>query len=102
MKFEKHKRRNQTNRNLIIIAVGFLATVMAGALVFQVYVGKMENLKYKKVYLEIESQIPTDTLTYSFKIANDTIFSNKLIQGKQNIEIPISGKSTKSISFSIS
>ena len=102
MKFNKHKHRNQTNRNMIVIAVSFLATAMAGALIFQTYVSKIENIKYKKVRVEIESSIPSDSLKYTFEISNDTAFSKPLLQGKEVLSIPVAGNAKKFVSFTLS
>jgi len=101
MEFNKHKHRNQTNRNLIIIAVGFLATIMAGAFVFQSYVSTTNTLNKRKVVVIVDNQTTTDYSNYTFTLGKDTSFTKKLVQGKDTSTIKVKTKSKQLVSFSL-
>ncbi|MDA3882745.1 MAG: hypothetical protein PF481_05645 [Bacteroidales bacterium] len=81
MEFRKHSKRNQTNRNLIVIAVGFLATVMAGALVFQVYMKSAYDSQKVTVLVTVDNQIPDFTVAYSLDFYQDSVYHDILQPG---------------------
>ncbi|MFW5851389.1 MAG: hypothetical protein ACOCWB_04115, partial [Bacteroidota bacterium] len=81
MEFRKHSKRNQTNRNLIVIAVGFLATVMAGALVFQLYMKSAYEAQKVTVLVTVDNQMPDLHTTYSLNFYQDSVYHDILQPG---------------------
>jgi hypothetical protein len=81
MEFRKHSKRNQTNRNLIVIAVGFLATVMAGALVFQVYMKSAYDAQKVTILVTVDNQMPDLNTTYSLNFYQDSVYHDVLQSG---------------------
>ncbi|MFO7869203.1 MAG: hypothetical protein R6U95_07890 [Bacteroidales bacterium] len=100
MKFRKHSKRNNTSRNLIVIVVGFIATVMAGALVFQIYL-KSEFKKPKiPIIVTVDNQTEQACPTYSLNFHQDTIYTTILEYGVSQKTIPV--RKQKKIPVSIS
>lgn len=95
MKFQKHSHRNKTNRNIIVITVGFFATVLSGGLVYQTYVSKMENLSKRKFEISFENKSDLDSIPYIIKFEEeDTLIHSVLKTEKQTHVISIK-KSSK-------
>jgi len=96
MYFKKHHHRNQTNRNIIIIAIGFLATVLAGTFVFQMYMGTIRTSSNATISVTIDNTAVKSQANYTISIL-DTSISRKLppyseqftVYGNKNTRIPI-------------
>lgn len=90
IQFERYRQRNKTNKNLIIITIGFLCSVLVAAFVFQMYVSKIHENKqlYPKVLsITIDNTSINKEIPYFLIIQNDTILRKMVPAGKQNYQI---------------
>lgn len=88
MYFSKHRHRNQTNRNIIIIAIGFLATVLAGTFVFQMYMGVTRNSSKVLISITIDSSVPNIYVNSTFTIL-DTCISHTVLNTTKNFTLQV-------------
>lgn len=100
MEFRKHTLRNQTNRNLIIIAIGFLATVLAGAFVFQVYMGTSLKLTESKLVITVDNQTNMELSNYTLHINNE-VFTNFLPENEHSQSFTVRSGINVSIQFTL-
>ncbi|HRS18980.1 MAG TPA: hypothetical protein P5243_05720 [Bacteroidales bacterium] len=90
IQFERHRKRNKTNKNLIIITIGFLCSVLVAAFVFQTYISKLHETKKnnpKILSITIENNSMVKELPYFLIIQHDTILRKTVHLGKQNYQI---------------
>lgn len=90
IQFERHRKRNKTNKNLIIITIGFLCSVLVAAVVFQTYISKVQETRKnnpKILSITIENTSMYKELPYFLIIKNDTILRKTVHLGKQNYQI---------------
>jgi hypothetical protein len=80
MEFRKHNLRNKTNKYFIVIAIGFLATALAGVFIFQVYISSNFSLK-TMVYITIENDTD-ETTECHISFESDTIIKYSIAPGK--------------------
>ncbi len=90
IQFERHRKRNKTNKNLIIITIGFLCSVLVAAVVFQTYITKVHETKKnnpKILSITIENTSMFKEIPCFLIIQKDTILQKTVHYGKQNYQI---------------